>query len=431
MDPEAKQKKKTAILTGEYFSLAGITAWTVFDIRRSKANGLYPVKFKVTYLRERVYYPSGIDLSVKEWETLPITRKQDLIKQRELIQKGFANIKRHIEDLFKGDGFTLEALNKRLSRGTKNSIITAFLNKVEKLKTDGRIGNSIWYSCAEKSIENYLRDRAKQKHTEPKDLKFSDITPDWLNDYEAYLLDGGKSYNTISMYMRALRAIVNDNKDLISKAQYPFGEGKYEIPTGIGRKMALTLSQIGAVLKYPLVNDRDRMFRDLWFFSYLCNGININDMLRLKYSNIHEGEIRFYRQKTIKSTNLKKDIAAVLLPELQQIISKWGNPDRKQDSYIFPFLKYGLTPIEEKKIIQNVTRSINDRLYKIGKDLGYCRISTYTARHSFATVLKRSGANISFISESLGHSNQKTTEIYLDSFEKEERIKNAALLIPD
>ena len=64
----------------------------------------------------------------------------------------------------------------------------------------------------------------------------------------------------------------------------------------------------------------------------------------------------------------------------------------------------------------------------IGKNLDIGRITTYTARHSFATVLKRSGANIAYISESLGHNDLKTTESYLASFEKDERIKNAALL---
>jgi integrase/recombinase XerD len=413
----------------ETFSLAGITATPIIDTRRAKSinpddnqskkiEESFPVKYRVTFMRKQVYYPSGIDLTLKEWDIMPDTRKKDLLEQRELIQNGFDRIKEYIKKLVTGEGFTLEALNKRLSKGTKNSIITAFNNKIEELTKEGRIGTKIMYGCTLKSIETFNK----------KDLKFSEVTVDWLKRYEKHMIDQGRSYTTVSMYMRSLRAILNDNKDLISKSQYPFGEGKYEIPTGIGRKMALTLSQISEVMKYPLVIDKDRMCRDLWFFSYLCNGININDMLRLKYSNIHSGEIRFFRQKTIKTTNIKKDIAAILLPELQQIIDKWGNPERKPDNYIFPFLQDGITPTEEKRIIQNVTRMINERMQNIGKALEYGNISTYTARHSFATVLKRSGANIAFISESLGHTDLKTTENYLDSFEKEERLKNANLL---
>ena len=75
-----------------------------------------------------------------------------------------------------------------------------------------------------------------------------------------------------------------------------------------------------------------------------------------------------------------------------------------------------------------LTRAINKRMQEVGEQLEIGNISTYTARHSFATVLKRAGANIAYISESLGHQDLKTTENYLASFEREEREKNAALL---
>ncbi|KAA6304503.1 Tyrosine recombinase XerC, partial [termite gut metagenome] len=98
------------------------------------------------------------------------------------------------------------------------------------------------------------------------------------------------------------------------------------------------------------------------------------------------------------------------------------------DNYIFPYLIGNETPIQQKAVIKDIIRRINKRLKKIGNELGISGISTYTARHSFASVLKRSGANIAYISESLGHSDLKTTENYLASFEREEREKNAKLL---
>jgi integrase/recombinase XerD len=404
----------------ETFSLSGVTAAIIIDTRRPKGKGLYPVKFRVTYLRKQVYYGTGVSLSLNQWEIMPDTRKKELLEQRELIQENFDRVKKHIKDLVKGEGFSIEALNKRMSRGAKDSILAAFYNRIATLNKSGRIGSAIVFDCTLKSIEKFSR----------KDIKFSAITADWLKRYEKYMLDLGRSYTTVGMYMRTLRTIINEGKSqgIISNAQYPFGPDKYKIPTGIGRKMALTLSQIGEILKYPLLNDKDRMCRDLWLFSYLCNGINVNDMLKLKYSDIHDGEIRWYRLKTINSSKEKKRITAILLPEMQQIIDKWGNPEREPDNYIFSFLHERLTPLDEKNIVKNTTRMINERMKNIGKALEYGNISTYTARHSYATVLKRSGANIAFISESLGHTDLKTTENYLDSFEKEERIKNAELL---
>ena len=84
--------------------------------------------------------------------------------------------------------------------------------------------------------------------------------------------------------------------------------------------------------------------------------------------------------------------------------------------------------MKQKMKTMYLTKAINKRMAEIGRTLGIGNISTYTARHSFATVLKRAGANIAYISESLGHQGLKTTENYLASFEREERQKNAELL---
>jgi integrase/recombinase XerD len=307
-----------------------------------------------------------------------------------------------------------------LSKGKKNSIFTAFDNKIEELLSAGQIGTASSYQCSLNSIQKYTT----------KDLKYSDITLDWVKKYEAHLLSEEKTRTTIKFYIGCLRSILNEGREnkIITDSQYPFGKGKFEIKTGTGRKLALTLAQIDKVLKHELDSDNERRMRDLWFFSYLTNGINFSDMLRLKYKDIADGEIHFHRQKTIRTTKDQKEIVATLLPEMKEIIRKWGNPNKRPDNYIFPFLTKDMDAATEKRIIQNVIRLCNKKMADISKELKYSTISTYTARHSYATVLKRSGANLAFISESLGHSDLRTTENYLSSFEKEERAKNAELL---
>lgn len=402
------------------YSYHGITLTVILDTRRAKKDGQFPVRYRVIYQRTVEYYRTGITLSEEDWTSLPGTRKSTLIEARNKFKAGFDRIEILIEDLLKGAGFSFDALNKRLSRGTTDNIFIAYELKIKALIANGQIGTSDWYHYSMVSIKKYTS----------KDLKFSDITIDWLNHYEKWLLENGKTYTTISMHIRALQSIVNEAKEqgIITPNQYPFGKGKYDIPTGTGRKLALTLAQIGKVMSYTLLSDTDKRCRDMWFFSYMCNGVNMNDLLRLRYSDIVHGEIRFYRQKTIHKTKLKKEIAAPLLDPMKQIINHWGNPDKKPESFIFPFLSDSLTPIDEKRIIKNVTRLINKKMNSLGEALEFGPISTYTARHSFATVLKRSGANIAFISESLGHTDLKTTENYLAGFEKEERLKNANLL---
>ena len=122
-----------------------------------------------------------------------------------------------------------------------------------------------------------------------------------------------------------------------------------------------------------------------------------------------------------------KEIRAIVTPLMQGIIDRWGNP-KQADNFLFPILTGDEDAMRIKQKTTYLTRAINKRMNEIGEQLGIGPVSTYTARHSFATVLKRSGANIAFISESLGHNDLKTTENYLASFEKDERIKNAELL---
>jgi integrase/recombinase XerD len=215
---------------------------------------------------------------------------------------------------------------------------------------------------------------------------------------------------------------------IIKEKQYPFGRGKYEIPTGQGRKLALTLQQIKTLVTYSDGSEATEHYRDLWFFSYLCNGINFADLVTMKYANIQNDEIYFTRAKTINTSRVKREICAVITPEMRTIMDKWGNIDKSPDSYIFGFLIGDETPLQITKRVRDVISNCNRRLRKIGKAIGIEGLSTYTARHSYATVLKRSGANIAYISESLGHKDLKTTENYLASFEKEERVKNASAL---
>ena len=401
-------------------SHGSITVSAFFDTRRAVSVDKYPVKIRVRHKRDRRDYVTGKKLTVNEWNKLPGTKSVKFVGIRSEIQASFKIIDDIVLELFRTDSFTFDALNIRLSKGTSHTINTAFKAKIEKLENDGRAGTQLYYNSVLKSVTAF---RGEQ-------IKFSDITPDWLRAYEKHLLKDDKTYTTVGMYMRAIRAIINEAKrgGLIKENNYPFGKDRYEIPTGEGRKLALTLQQVKAVVTYTDGMETTERYRDLWFFSYLCNGINFTDLLKLKYSNIVGDEICFYRQKTIRTSKVKREIQAMMTPEMQSIIDRWGNADKSPENFIFSYLNGKETPMQEKKIILDVTKRTNKRLKVIGSAVGIEGLTTYAARHSYATVLKRSGANIAFISEALGHNDLKTTENYLASFEKDERRKNAALL---
>lgn len=397
-----------------------VSILTVLDTRRPKSDGKYPVKVQIIYQRTQKYYPTGKTLSPEEWGKLHTTKTRSLVAVRESVENSFNIVREQVEEMvFNGD-FSLDLLNQRLKRGAGGTVNTAFAARMQLMKEDGHIGNMKMYDTILKGLERFAG----------ASIRFDSITPDWLRKYDKFLLAEGKSRATISMHMRTLRAIINEAKrcGIVRESNYPFGKGRFEIQEGEGRKLALTLDQIGQIAAFDDESTATAKYRDYWLFLYFCNGMNVADFVQLKYRNIIDGEICFIRQKTKHTSKKQKEIRAIIIPQMQTIIERWGNLPAP-DNYIFPILS--LEDVDPEKIFlkkNHFTGNLNKRMKMIGRALGIDNISTYTARHSYATVLKRSGANIAYISESLGHNSLQTTETYLASFEKEERQKNAALL---
>jgi integrase/recombinase XerD len=238
------------------------------------------------------------------------------------------------------------------------------------------------------------------------------------------LLAKNRSITTVGIYLRPLRAIINQaiEEGEFSREVYPFGKRRYQIPSSRNIKKALTLDEIGRIARFQAIPGTwwERA-RDMFMFSYFANGINMKDILKLKYANIDGEYVRFVRAKTHRTNRSNStSISFHLSKELNDIINRLGNKNIQADNYIFPVLTDGITPEKEMADVQQFIQMINTYLKKIAEQVGIeKKVTTYFARHSFATVLKKSGMSPLFISESLGHTSLKTTEIYLDSFEDE------------
>ena len=401
------------------YSKDGITVAVIIDTSHPKREGKYPVRIRVTYLRQRKYYPTGKDLAADQWDALPTTKNRELSAVRKDIENSYNIIRSAVEELASNGDFSLDALNARLKLAPSLSINAMFAARLDELKSRGRVGNMTVYYATLKGIERFAGTH----------VRLSSVTPNWLTRYADFLDNEGKKQTTIAIHLRTLRAIINEARHagLIKESQYPFGRGRYEIQSGAGRKMALTVEQIGQIANYDDGSEATARYRDYWLFLYLCNGINVADFVKLRYRDIVNGEICFVRQKTERTTRVRKEIRAIITDRMQKIIDRWGTVPRP-DAFIFGILDGSEDPLRQMHKTQYLTRAINKRMTDVGERLGIGHISTYTARHSFATVLKRSGVNIAYISESLGHSDLKTTENYLASFEREERQKNAELL---
>lgn len=397
--------------------MIGITTAVIHDKRVQRKDNTYSVKLRITFNRVQKYYPLNVHLTENEWELVHSekpkkTYKDHLMYFNEVELKAIEIVK----DLHP---FTFSAFEKKFNQKPKGSqdVFSAFNDYISDLSKEGRVNTADSYNCALNSLKK------RQETKNRKKLNFWDVTPEWLLEYEQWMIKDGKSRTTIGIYLRSLRTILNIaiQEGNLDSESYPFGKRKYQIPAGSNKKKALKLSEIKKIFEYKPENKYEDKSRDLWIFSYLCNGVNVKDISRLKYKNIIDNKIHFYRAKTERTSkqNLMK-ITVVLLPEINAIIEKWGVKPVDPKTYIFGILDENDTPEQQLYKVRSATKSINKFMKRIGESIGLpYKPTTYFARHSFATVLKRSGAPTEFIKESLGHQDLKTTENYLDSFEDE------------
>lgn len=397
----------------------GVVVSVFLDTRTVNKKGTYPVKIKVYFQGKPKYYPTGICMSTKEeFEEVLESKSKKNIEIQDIIHKEFNRISKNINILVERGTFSFSNLNNMLGKnigGTLNEMISA---KIKELENEEKFGTSAFYKGTLSLLKRYI------KH----DVPIKEVTVEWLNGLEKFILKTANQ-TTVAMNMRNIRATMNIAKQVgvIRESDYPFGRGKYQIKESSGKKKALNKKQLKAIAEYSDGSMTTEFYRDLWLFIYFCNGLNVADLISLKFSDIQNGEISFIRKKTKDRTRDVKRIYAAITPEMYSIINKWGN-DPKKSIYIFPFLKPGDSAWEHEKKKKNLTKLINKRMKMIGEKLNLGKITTYVARHTYATVLRNEGVPISIISPMLGHSSVTTTEIYLADLESEYRAKNASLL---
>lgn len=395
----------------------GLVSGVIFFYdHRAKSNGLYPLKIRITYKHERTYYNTGYSLKVDQWKGFNAGRG-DLKEIRIAIQDQMEIIGEHVKEMNKEGNFSFDLLAAKLGRGKKNDVFAVFEARIKDIKDKGGAGNAMIYGCALNSLKCF---------TGGKELPFERITKTWLESYDAAMIKSGNTTATRSMYMRCLRAVINSAGKIA-----PFGKdkGKFQIKSGGGRKLALSKEQINTLMKHEVVpgSTTDKM-RDLFYFSYLTNGLNVKDMILLKWTDIQNNEIYFIRAKTARMNAKETEIIAPILPQTKRIIDKWGNRESK---YIFGYINGNTSPQSERTTSQNVTRLMNKHLKIIAKATGLPHISTYNARFSFATNLLQSGVPIEYISSQLGHSKIETTKIYCGEYNPEDRMKYNKELIEE
>jgi site-specific recombinase XerD len=393
------------------------------DIRRKKETGMYPVKLRVygKVSQKEKWYSLDIDLTEKDYENVWLnpTNKNLRGTNKDLRLKLQAIENRANAEAKTMDVFDFEKFEFKLFRKTsdKNNIQYYFNLAIEKNIKNNKINTAESFKYTLNSLGNFSEEIKKCSSGK---LRFQDINIEWLKDYEKYMLDKGKSYTTVSIYTRTLRVIFNNAIDVndLNSEHYPFGKNKYKIPRTKKVKKALNSNQLKVLFEAKPTNSNEAIAKDFWFFSYACNGMNLKDIALLKHSDIEGDKFSYFRAKTFDKTAEKKEIIIYLTDFTRNIISKYGTKNR--NGFVFDIIDATENNLTQHKKIKNFTRYINDHIKRIAKANGLPDdISTYWARHSFATNSLRKGASMEFVSEALNHSDLSVTKNYFAGFEDE------------
>ena len=271
--------------------------------------------------------------------------------------------------------------------------------QIEQLRAGNRLGTANNYEKTMSSFCGFLGDVR---------LPLSALTEQVITDYNAFLVQRGLVRNSVSFYMRVLRAIYNKAvRQKLIEQQYPFTE----VYTGIDRtrKRAVAESIIAQLYRLELEDGSPlALCRDMFIFSYCTRGMAFVDIAYLRRSNLQNGTICYARRKTGQLLSVKIE------PSIQQIIDRYAGIN---SPYVFPILS-SLDAAEAYEQYRVALNTHNRLLGRLSKILGCgCKLTSYTSRHSWATAARNHNVPISVISQGMGHTSEQTTHIYLTMLE--------------
>ena len=384
---------------------------------KTLSNGEHPLMLRICKDGKKKYQSLGVSIKANQWDfarerpkpTCPNKEyilKLILDKQAELQQ-------RMLELNTEQKEYTTTTLLHDEHRKFELKTVKQFYQElIEQYMANEKCGNRLIYKSSYNSINVFTNGNLE--------IPFSAIDVAWLNKYEKWLRSKGNKETTMSLMFRTLRSAYNKaiESKCARKSDYPFTDyriSKFDVST---EKRAIAKAD---VLKFstdarPIGKQQYvQLSKDIFIFSYLCSGINFTDIANLTKDNIIEGKrLHYIRQKTGKLIKLG------LSEEALQIIRRYAVESK---GYLFPILNTQLhkTPLQKQNRIHKMLGKVNKNLKLLAAQFGVeANLTTYVARHSFASVLKKSGVNIALISEALGHSDLTTTQIYLDSFDNEQ-----------
>ncbi|WP_462266452.1 tyrosine-type recombinase/integrase [Alistipes putredinis] len=304
-----------------------------------------------------------------------------------------------IHTLSQSGRFVTDDIVVRFRGGRQEQSFNDYIcQQIARLKRLGKIRTSETYMAALRSFSGFMND---------KEVLFDLINANLIAEYEAYLKGRGNSPNTVSFYMRILKAVYNRAvEDGLTEQRYPFKS----VYTGVEKTMkrALSLNDIRRIkgLDLSLKPNLDYAC-DMFLFCFYTRGMSFIDMAYLRKKDLLNGTLSYRRRKTGQQLFIKWEKC------MQEIVDKYPI---NETEYLLPII----TKHDEdyRKQYTNELHRVNHLLKKIGKLLDLpIPLTMYVGRHSWASIAKSRNVPVSVISEGMGHDSENTTQIYLASLD--------------
>ena len=414
----------------KYKKVNRVSISIVLDSRRKKKDGKYPVKLRVydPSTGKQKLYATGFNFTKEEFSQVWNLKKTKTQFKDYKHQLAALEAKAYNE-ANKIDPFDFKLFERRVTRSSDraDNVVYHYERIIEIKKNSNSLSTADVYTNSLKMLRLFASDDLKKDFDE---YRFSQIDVDFLDRLERFVLnDLGRSVNTLSIYLRALRTVFNtviEEKE-VQLQETPFGKRKYQIPSRSNTKKALSKDELKRLFEAKTETIEQEKAKDFWFFSYACNGMNINDVAKLKYADLDEDKFQFYRGKTLNTSKANLRPVTVYLNDYsRQMITKYGVAKNRPKGLVFAIIQEDDDESKIKSKVKNFTRFVNQHIKLLAQKSEVNELlSSNWARHTFATNAINKGVSMEFMQESLGHKNVKTTQNYFAGFDSETKKKFA------
>ena len=311
----------------------------------------------------------------------------------------FAVLEKELSTSKELDTLSADDMVKRFEEKLTDTTLFNFMEgQIANLKRNGQVRTAETYQTTLNSFKRYRGEC---------DLPLGELSQDIIESYQCFLKRCDVRRNTISFYMKRLRAVCNKAMEQNHPIQAKLFKNVY---TGMDKtvKRAISMNSLKSIKALNLKSAQDYA-RDMFLLSFYMRGMSFVDMSYLLKSNLNDGQLTYCRRKTHQHLNIEWD------ESMQKLIDKYPVTD---SPYLLPILKPDESDL--RKQYQKKLANVNRNLKIIGKAIGLkTPLTMYSARHTWSSVARDMNIPLSVISEGLGHDNQLTTTIYLSNISSE------------